>query len=120
MLPLSVREDYSSQAVHEFALSPDGKKVLLPMSKSRFAIYKLGETSAEIPIAEAEGFGGENSEWFPAWKGNNEISCLVSENSHFLVEKGQAKHNRKEIVVLGADGEFRQVLSRNWPDELIP
>lgn len=104
-----------------FAISPDGKKILLPLRMHRFMIYTLGESSVLSPIEESEEFGdsiGNNWQMMPAWKGNDEISCLVSENSHFLTRQGQEKHNRKEIVILGADGKLRRVLSENWPGEI--
>jgi len=105
-----------------FAISPDEKRVLLPLRMHRFMIYTLGESSALSPIEESEEFGdsiGNNWQMMPAWKGNDEISCLVSENSHFLTKEGQEKHNRKEIVILGADGKIHRVLSENWPDEIM-
>lgn len=111
--------DSVGQNVNVFALSPDGTRVLLPTENNRFGIYTFVDGTAEVPIEEGETFG-DTLDLAPAWKGSNEISGLVAENSHFLVEKGQEKHHRQEIVVLGADGELRQVLSRNWPDEVIP
>lgn len=119
VLPSSI-SDYVEGNVNLFAISPDGRKVILPMRKNRFAIYELGKSSANVPINEDEMFGDENVLKFaPAWKGNNEISCLVSEKSHFLTKKGQEKHHRKEIVILGADGKFLRVLSENWPGKPI-
>ncbi len=53
----------------------------------------------------------------PAWKGSDQISTLVSKNSHFLIKEGQEEHEREEIVILGPDGEFRRVLSKDWPDK---
>lgn len=112
--------NYTSEAMNmQFALSPDGKIVLLPIKHNRFIRYELGTDSMEIPIKEDEGFGEENvSAFLPAWKGNDEISCPVSEKSRFLNKEGEDKHHRKEIVILGADGKFRRVLSENWPDLL--
>ncbi|HUW19563.1 MAG TPA: hypothetical protein VMW16_09695 [Sedimentisphaerales bacterium] len=115
----TIASDLVGQNVDVFALSPDGKSVLLPMEKNRFGIYTFSDGTRKVPIEEAEAFGNELG-LAPAWKGNNEISGLVAENSHFLVKKGKQKHHRREIVVLGADGKLRQVLSRNWPDDLIP
>jgi len=92
---------------------------LLPMMKHRFMIYELSKTSASSPIAESEEFGDSQWDIMPAWKGNDEVSCLVSENSHFLTKEGQEKHNRKEIVILGADGKIHRVLSESWPDEVM-
>ena len=116
-LPAGV-SNYTSEAMNtQFALSPDGKNVLLPMSKNRFAIYTLGTEAMAMPVEEDEGFGEESiSAFLPAWKGNDEISCLVSEKSRFLRKDGQEKHHRKEFVILGADGKFRRVLSESWPD----
>ncbi|MHC4154930.1 MAG: hypothetical protein ACYST6_08425 [Planctomycetota bacterium] len=116
---VAIASDLVGQNVNVFALSPDGKSVLLCMEENRFGIYTFSDGTGEVLIEEAEAFG-DTLDLAPAWKGNDEISGLVAENSHFLVEKGQEKHHRKEIVVLGADGELRQVLSRNWPDEAIP
>lgn len=105
-----------AMSASQFSLSRDGKSVLLPIRDNRFMIYELGSRSPELPIEENEGFGEENVlEFAPAWKGNNEISCLVSEKSHFLIKEGQEKYHRKEIVILGADGKFLRVLSENWP-----
>ncbi|MHC4086069.1 MAG: hypothetical protein ACYSWZ_17730 [Planctomycetota bacterium] len=113
---------YSSDALgtSQFDLSPDGKNVLLPMNKNRFLIYRFGDGSTIFPIEESEEFGEENvSALFPTWKGNDEISCIVSEKSHFLTKDKEEPHKRKEIVILGADGNFRRILSENWPDELL-
>jgi len=118
LLPPSV-SDYIGQTVNNFTLSPDGKRLLLPMEKNRFAIYELGESSANVPIEDTEGFGErEILQLAPAWKNNNEISCLVSEKSHFLITENKDKY-RKEVVIIGADGNIRQILSGLWSDELI-
>lgn len=111
--------NYTGEAMGmaQFDLSADGKKVLLPMNKNRFLIYRFGDGSTIFPIEESEEFGEENvSALFPAWKGNDEISCMVSEDSRFLTKDKEEPHKRKEIVILGADGKLRRVLSENWPD----
>lgn len=106
-------------SILQFTMSPDGRSVLLPIKDNRFIIYKLGTDSVVIPIEESEGFGGgEISEFLPVWKGNEEISALVSEKSRFLKKEGKDKHHRKEIVILGADGKFRRLLSESWPEML--
>ena len=118
VLPLDL-SDYIRETMpaYQFSLSQDGKTVLLPLKKNRFVIYKLGSTSAEWPINEDEGFGEDAVlELAPAWKGNDEISCLVSED--FLARQGVEKPSRKEIVVLRTNGEFKRVLSKNWPNSL--
>jgi len=124
VLPQAV-SNYTSQAVCmlQFDLSPDGKYVLLPIKNNRFLNYELGTTdSIEIPIEEDEGFGEEEiSELTPSWKGNNEISFLVSNNSHFLskTKEGQGKPDRYEIVILRRTNGRSRVLSKNWPDEVM-
>ncbi len=118
VLPASV-SDYTSEGVSMlmFSMSPDGEKVLLPIEKNRFLIYKFGDGSTVFPIEESEGFGEKDiAAFLPEWKGNDEISCMVSEKSRFLTKDKEKPHKRKEIVILGADGEFRRILSENWPD----
>ena len=122
ILPLSV-SSYTGQqilSISLFSLSPDGKRVLLPIKHNRFIIYTLGTDSLEIPIPEEEGFGEEEiPELPPSWKGNNEISFLVSGKSKFLPEpkEGEDQDDREQIVVLGTDGKSR-ILSENWSDEI--
>lgn len=121
VLPASV-SSYASEAVEMlmFSMSPDGKNVLLPTKNNRFILYTLGTDSMEVPIGEDEKYGDENvSAFLTAWKGNDEISYLASEKSHFLTKEKDEPHKRKEIVILGADGKFRRVLSENWPDILL-
>ena len=117
VLPSSV-STHTSQAIGMlyFALSPDGKRVLLPIKNNRFIGYTLGTDSAEIPIPQEEGFGDKDFPLLPpSWKGNNEISCLVSEKSHFLPKPkdGDERPALREVVVLGDDRSW--VLSESWP-----
>ena len=122
VLPLSV-SSYTSQQIFSislFSLSPDGRRVLLPIEHNRFIVYTLGTDSMEIPIPEEEGFGEEEIPTLaPSWKGNNEFSFLVSGKSKFLPEPkgGEDQDDREQIVVLGTDGKS-WILSENWPDEL--
>ena len=115
----SIASDYVGGNVNLFALSPDGTRVLLLMDNNRFGIYEFATASGSVPVEEDEGFSSDGIELPPAWKGNDEISCLVAENSHFLIAEGQPEHRRKEIVIIGADGEKRWTLSENWPDEIM-
>jgi hypothetical protein len=119
VLPASTA-DGAGQMVNFFSLSPDGKRALLPMPKSRFAIYELGAKSSHAPIKESEEFGDDMPKMLPAWKGNDRISCQVSEKSHFVTGRSQQQRSRKEIVVLNAAGDFQNLLSGNWPDEALP
>ena len=124
LLPLRVSSHVSGQVfgLSQFALSPNGKYVLLPIKNNRFIVYELGTDSMEIPIPEEEGFGEEElPEMAPSWKGNNEITFMVSEKSHFLPkpEEGTKKPARKEIVVLRMTDQQSRILSENWPDEIM-
>jgi hypothetical protein len=107
------------QMVDFFSLSPDGRRVLLPMEKGRFAIYELATKLPNVPIQEDEEFDEDMPNMLPAWKGTDHISCQISDKSRFLTEE-QQKRGRKEIVVLDAAGNFQSVLSTNWPDDAIP
>ncbi len=126
MLPSDVSA-YTRQSagMTQFALSPDEKKLLLPIGKNRFIRYEPATGSMDIPVEEDEQFGDEYvPQLTPSWKGNNEISFIVSGNSHFLFETkdGEQKSTRKEIVLLrGKDTKKWAVrfLSKNWPDEII-
>lgn len=106
-----------------FSLSPNGREVLLPIKNNRLTVHALGTDSAEFPILQEEGFGNdEPPEMAPCWKGNDEISFLVAENSHFLpkAEEGAAATSRKEIIVLRKSDGTSRVLSKSWPDKAMP
>ena len=123
LLPLRVSSHVSGQvfSLSQFALSPDGKYVLLPIKNNRFIVYELGTDSLEIPIPEEEGFGEEElPEIAPSWKGSNEMSFLVSEDSHFLPKRQEStkKPARKEIVVLRMTDKQSRILSESWPGSL--
>jgi hypothetical protein len=107
------------QTVNFFSLSPDGRRVLLPMQKNRFAVYELSAKSATMPIGESEQFD-DDAKVLPAWKGNDRISCQVSEKSHFVTGRTAEHPGRREIVVLNAAGDFQTLLSNNWPDPALP
>ena len=119
VLPAGVRDDIG-ETINFFALSPDRRRVLLPLEQNRFAVYELGATSAEVPLEEAEGFGEEMPDLLPAWKSNTQLSCLVSGRSHFLADRTQRQDDRHEIVVLNAQGDFHSHLSKDWPDDIMP
>ena len=123
VLPQDVSNVCQALAMLQFELSPDGNKVLLPIKNNRFVIYGLGSDDMEIPIEEDEGFGDDEiSALIPMWKGNNEISFLVSGESHFLPEQQQQENVesqvRSEIVILGKNDQSC-ILSSSWPDEVI-
>ena len=121
VLPSSV-SIYTSQAMPmcQFSLSPDGKKVLLPIKNNRLIDYEFGTDKVGLPIFEDEGFGDEEvSALVPTFKGNNEISFLVSGNSHYFSGPEREKTDRYEIVVLNRDELKGRILSENWPDEIM-
>ena len=123
VLPSSV-SNHTSQAMNmlQFELSPDGKKVLLPFKNNRLIDYELGTDKVGIPIFDDEGFGEEElSTLVPTFKGNNEISFLVSGKSHYLTEsrKDPNEPGRYEIVVLDRTSLKGRILSKSWPDELM-
>jgi hypothetical protein len=111
---------YIGQALNFFSLSPDGRRVLLPMPNNRFAIYELGTKSPEVPILETEQFGEDLPKFLPSWKGNDRVSCLVSEESRFLTSDEEQPHPRKEVIMLDATGKYQSTLSADWPDDAIP
>ena len=123
VLPSGV-STYTGQALMmtQFALSPDQRNVLLPIKKNRFICYELGTDSMEIPIREDEGFGEEDAaEMLPSWKGNDEITFLVSEKSHFLVkaEEGVDTSSKQIIALKKSDGTTR-VMGKNWASQVTP
>jgi hypothetical protein len=120
VLPLRARSEQPlGEMVHFFSLSPDGRRVLLPMKENRLAIYELGAKSFTTPVKEGEEFGKDMPKILPAWKGNDRISLQVSPKSHFLTEE-QQKRDRNEMVVISTAGDLKSVLSAAWPDEALP
>jgi hypothetical protein len=121
VLPQNVSNMGQIIAMLQFELSPDGNKVLLPIKNNRFVIYEPSTGSTDIPMEEDEGFGDEEvSELIPMWKGNNEISFLVSGTNHFLPEpQDQNEPQRNEIIILNTADNQSRVLSRSWPDQII-
>jgi hypothetical protein len=121
VLPQSVSiHTYPAMNMLQFELSPDGKKVLLPIKYNRLIDYEFGTDKVGLPIFENEGFGeDEISNLVPTFKGNNEITFLVSGDSHYLKEAGQEKSERYEIIVLDRTALKGKVLSESWPDEIL-
>jgi len=111
--------DFSEGNLYLFALSGDSRKILLPGKKNTLLLYALGSDVelSRVIVDTNESF--EDNSPPPQWKGLDQISCLVSEKSHFLTNDPNAPARRKEIVILGTDGTLKQILSKNWPDELL-
>jgi hypothetical protein len=120
MIPSSLLD--SAGSFYLYAPSHNSRKILIPGNKNTLGLYMPGENldSAKILINKDEGFGDDAPPKLAAgWKGPDEITCMVSEKSHFLTKDPDVPHRRKEIVILDADGNLRQILSRDWPDELL-
>ncbi len=114
--------DFTQGNYHLFELSADSRKMLLPGKKNTLGLYALGPDleSSKVLVDSNEGFGEDAPPKLEAqWKGDNQISCLVSEKSHYLTADPNTPHNRKEIVILDTDGKLVKILSKDWPDELL-
>jgi hypothetical protein len=115
VLPISISANMIG-SINAFALSPDAKNVLLPMENNRFAVYELGKLKTNIFLSEEEGFGGkETPKLAPSWKSCNDISCLVSGNSHFL--RGN-KTNKNQVIVI-RNGKAEIILSKTWNLDIL-
>jgi hypothetical protein len=111
--------DFSQGNLYLFALSHDSRKILLHGKKNTLILLS---NNPKLLIDEKEGFGkGENPPLYlvAQWKGPDRVSCLVSEKSHFLTNDPNTPARRKEIVILDANGNLQQILSKDWPDELL-
>lgn len=104
-----------------FALSHDSREMLLHGKKNTLGLYVLGgDLNLSKPlIDDNESFGDDPPKLVAQWKGQDQISCLVSEKSHYLTADPNTPHQRKEIVILDINGKLIQVLSKDWPDELL-
>jgi Tol biopolymer transport system component len=114
--------DFTQSNNHLFELSKDSRKILFQGKKNTLGIYALGPDleSSKIIVDANEGFGEDAPPKLAAeWKGANQFSCLVSEKSHYLTADPNTPARRKEIVVLDTEGKLVNVLSKNWPDELL-
>jgi hypothetical protein len=114
--------DFTQGNYYLFQLSHDSCKMLLPGNKNTLGIYALGPDieNSKILVDVNESFADESPpKLVPQWKGQNQVSCLVSEKSHYLIADPNTPHHRKEIVVLDDKGNLLKVLSKSWPDELL-
>jgi hypothetical protein len=114
--------DFTQGNYYLFQLSNDSRKILLPGNKNTLGIYAMGPDieSSKVIVDVNESFGDDSPpKLVPQWKGPSQISCLVSEKSHYLTSDPNTPHNRKEIVILDAESKLVKVLSKSWPDELL-
>jgi hypothetical protein len=114
--------DFMQDNSNLFALSHDSRRMLLPGKKNTLGLYVLGgDLDLSKPLVdENESFGeGAPPKLVAQWKGPDRVTCLVSGKSHYLTEDPNIPHQRKEIVILDTNGKLIQVLSKDWPDELL-
>jgi hypothetical protein len=114
--------DFTERNCYLFTLSQDCQKILLPGNKNTLGIYAFGQDHdpLKILIDKNESFGDDAPpNLVSEWKGRDQISCLVAENSHYLCPDPNSPARRKEIVILDAQGKLQKVLSKDWPDELL-
>lgn len=115
--------DFTQGNYYLFELSPDSSKILLPGNKNTLGIFCMGPDieSSKVLVDVNESFGEDSPpKLVPQWKGQNQVSCLVSEKSHYLTSGlNNTPHRRKEIVILDTKGNMVQILSKSWPDELL-
>ncbi len=121
IVPARLRSQVTEE-IHYFRLSPDGKRILVPLQNHRFAIYTLGSNDVLFPLEADEGFGDDTPVLLPAWKGNDQVTCLLPETSRFLAGPDGKTHTRPEIVAIDVREQTVKVrvLSTDWPDEAIP
>ncbi|MBN2375792.1 MAG: PD40 domain-containing protein [Sedimentisphaerales bacterium] len=111
VLPQDISAQLSTSVIN-FEISPDGKKLLLPLQKQRFMIYTLGQTKSIEPLTDADAFGDENAlKMAPAFKGNNQITCLVEKDSHFFKDFSPDSLKDQEIAILDTQGKFVNLLT---------
>ncbi len=107
---------------HLFELSQDSRRILLPGGYNSVGIYDMGDDHciSRVLVYEDKSFGSNDTpKLAPQWKGSDAVCCLVGEESRFIRTDPNTPHRRKEIVVLDTDGNLKQVLSKDWPDELL-
>ncbi|MCD6392837.1 MAG: PD40 domain-containing protein [Planctomycetes bacterium] len=113
-------QDISAQlgmSVVSFEISPDGKKLLLPLQEHQFLIYTLGQTDSLSPLTEADAFGGEGDvlKMAPTFKGNHQITCLVQKNCHLLKDLPPDSLKDQEIAIIDNQGKFIDLLKTQQP-----
>jgi hypothetical protein len=103
------------------APSIDSRKTLIPGKKNILLLYAGPDfDKMKVIVDTNESFGDDTPPKLVAqWKGPDTFSCLVSEKSHYLTADPNTPHRRKEIIILDSDGKLVNVLSKDWPDELL-
>jgi len=105
ILPPAVSQRIAGQAY--FDLSPDGKRVLVPLGKQGFLVYTLGEAEASSPLADE---AAVESAPPPAWKGPDHVVCTVGSASSLLKDTDGVGGNEKALVEVDREGNRVRVL----------
>ena len=108
--------DAPSSVAWFFAVSPDGRRVLLAGDedeKHKQYLYDLH--SGEWTVLE--GIASNVHGIAPTWRGAAEITAVVVPGD----ERGSANRNELVLIKLGDDGKptSSRCLSRDWPDEWV-
>ena len=85
-----------------FDISPDQKKILLPRERHSFLVYEFGSSYASEALGEEDRFSpGGKEEWrmAPAWRGNEEICCLVAKEGK-IVEGKEVQTDKDYVRVI--------------------
>ncbi|MCP4708829.1 MAG: hypothetical protein GY869_09405 [Planctomycetes bacterium] len=95
-----------------FDISPDHKRILLPMKRHRFLIYEFGKSEAVSPITEDSGFQADKDDWkmAPSWRGNEEICCLVDKDSDLLRDEEVKTDEDYVRVIIDIHGELVRIV----------
>ncbi len=95
-----------------FDISPDYKRILLPMKRHRFLIYEFGKSEAINPITEDSDFQADKDDWkmAPSWRGNNEICCLIDKDSELLSDQDVKTDENYVRVIIDIRGELVRVV----------
>ncbi len=108
--------DAPSSVAWFFAVSPDGKRVLLAGDEDethKQYLYDLHTGECTVLEGIASNFRGIA----PTWRSAGEITAVVVPGD----ERGSANRNELVLIKLGADGKptSSRCLSRDWPDEWV-
>jgi len=109
ILPPAVSGRMGGQA--HVDLSPDGKRVLIPLGTEGFLVYTIGETEAQTPLPE--GASPEANAAPPAWVGPDHVACWVNASSSLLAgtEAAKAAGDADVLVEVDLEGKLIRVLA---------
>jgi len=102
--------DHVKEAIILFSLSPDKTEILIGLDD--FVIYRLEDGQVLRPFKGISTGKSSSEDWVPAWKGNDQVSCMAPADSHYL--NGTKEHGSEQIVIINTNAELIKVLSENW------